>query len=203
MHVVKKLSSHGFCALLFVLGVNSVTVYQGLSNILLTRSIEPVEDQCWNSEGDGGPHWSNIGSMSEGIQSTALYSGTVLADAPIIYSVFIEECGSQSLNLTAVLIIFGYWNAKRGMQSTDEIPGYSMIIFHIKRRWNTSLYCTKLNSVYFYYVNHSSMLIIWSYMVWGRLKSILQQNNTILMFYHKPLDLIMIVLGIYLTCNTM
>ena len=35
-------------------------------------------------------------------------------------------------------------------------------------------------------------------MVLGRLKTILQQNNDILMFYHKPLDLIMIDLGIYL-----
>ena len=56
MPVVKKLSSRGFCALLFALGVNSVTVYQGLSNILLTRHIESVEYQCWNSVGDGGPH---------------------------------------------------------------------------------------------------------------------------------------------------
>ena len=56
MYVVKKLSSHGFCALLFALGVNSVTVYQGLSNIQLTHNIEPVKDQCWHSAGDGGPH---------------------------------------------------------------------------------------------------------------------------------------------------
>ena len=56
MHVVKKLSCHRFCALLFALGVNSVTVDQGLSNIQLTRNIEHVEDQCWNSVGDGGPH---------------------------------------------------------------------------------------------------------------------------------------------------
>ena len=55
MHVVKKLTSHRFCALLFALGVNSVTVYQGISNIQLTHNIEPVEDQCWNSVGDGGP----------------------------------------------------------------------------------------------------------------------------------------------------
>ena len=47
-----------------------------------------------------------------------------------IYRVFIEECGSQSLNLPAVFY-GGIEIAKRGMLSTDEIglPGYSMIIF--------------------------------------------------------------------------
>ena len=35
------------------------------------------------------------------------------------------------------------------------------------------------------------------YMLLGRLKSILQKNNDILMFYHKPLDLIMIDLLLY------
>ena len=56
-----------------------------------------------------------------------------------IYRVFIEKCGSQPINLTAVLIICGYWNVKRGMQSTDEIPGYSMVIFHFKGS-KTNLY---------------------------------------------------------------
>ena len=58
--------SHETCALLF----HGSELGHGLSeslNILLARSTEPVEAQCWDSVGDIGPHRSTMGHISQGI----------------------------------------------------------------------------------------------------------------------------------------